>query len=296
MFLSKIWFVLVGIVAGVALTAAFVAPRPADRRIEQLEGQRLDRAQYAAEQMLKTDAHRWIDYVAKLGADAVRCYLMFIGPWDQGGPWNPEGISGVSKFMNRVWTLATADHGPRTMDDGAQSSIVHRPSSVWEADARLRREVHKTIRGVTDDLGKFRFNTMLAKLMSLTNVMQEVRGSVSHEAWSEAVCNLLRLLAPSAPHIAEELWTNVLNQPYSVHQQSWPIWDETLLAEDELTVAVTVNGKPRGTVTVPLSRRDDEQWVQEQALDLPRVRSLVDGQSIRRVVYVPGRLLNLVVS
>jgi leucyl-tRNA synthetase len=225
------------------------------------------------------------DYVSTLGADTVRCYLMFIGPWDAGGPWSTQGISGVHKFLNRVWTLAT-DDGRETKDEGR----------IEEADVELRRAVHRTIRDVTDDMEKFRFNTMLAKLMSLTNLMQDLRGKVSYDGWSEAVCSLIRLLAPSAPHIAEELWTNQLGRPYSVHQHSWPTWDEALVAEDELTVAVTVNGKPRGTVKVPVALRDDEGKVKELALDLPRVKALVDGQTVRKVIYVPGRILNLVVS
>ena len=225
------------------------------------------------------------DYVATMGADTVRCYLMFIGPWDAGGSWSPQGINGVHRFLNDVWTLATDDDGRQTTDD--------RPSSD-EADARLRRTLHQTIRGVTDDLDKFRFNTMIAKLMTLRNAMLELRGSVSADAWSEAVRGLLLLLAPSAPHIAEELWTKHLGLSYSIHQQPWPAWDERLAAEDELTIPVSVNGKPRGTLKVPVSMRDDEAGIRELALELPRVKSLVDGQSVRRVIYVPGRMLNLV--
>jgi leucyl-tRNA synthetase len=223
------------------------------------------------------------EIVTEQGADTVRCYLMFIGPWDAGGPWNIQGIGGPQRFIRDVWALAT--------DSGGQDGDAAGPE-----DPRLRRVVHQTIQGVTDDLEKFRFNTMLAKLMNLRNVMREVRGSVSHAAWSEAVSTLLKLLAPSAPHIAEELWTNVLNQPYSIHQQPWPTWDERLVAEDELTIPITVNGKPRGTVAVPVSRRDDQEWVKQQALDLPRIKALVDGQTVRRVIYVPGRVLNLVIS
>ena len=228
------------------------------------------------------------DYVATMGADTVRCYLMFIGPWDAGGAWNPQGINGVHRFLNDVWALVT--------ERGALTSARSQAEREGEADARLRRALHQTLRGVTDDLDRFRFNTMIAKLMTFRNVMQEVRGSVSAEAWSEATRGLLLMLAPSAPHIAEELWTNYLEQPYSVHQQAWPTWDERLAAEDELTIPVTVNGKPRDTLKVPASKRDDQEWVKAQALELPRIKALVDGQAVRRVVYVPGRVLNLVVS
>jgi leucyl-tRNA synthetase len=134
-------------------------------------------------------------------------------------------------------------------------------------------------------------NTAVAKLITLNNHLTGLN-PVPREA-AEA---LVAMFAPSAPHIAEELWTDQLGQPYSVHQQSWPSWDEALVAEEELTVAVTVNGKPRGTVKVPVALRDDEGKVKELALDLPRVKALVDGQTVRKVIYVPGRILNLVVS
>jgi len=222
------------------------------------------------------------DYVTTLGADAVRCYLMFIGPWDQGGPWNVQGISGVSKFLNRVWALATE---PRQ---------IQRVNA--DANTKLRRAVHQTIRDVTEDLEKFRFNTMLAKLMTLVNCLFEARPFVSDEVWDEAIRTLLLLLAPSAPHITEELWSDVLGKPYSVHRQPWPTWDEALAAEDELKIAVTVNGKPRGELLVPAVMQDDEERVTKLALALPRVKPFVDGQTVRRVIYRPGKVLNLVVG
>jgi leucyl-tRNA synthetase len=222
------------------------------------------------------------DYVTTLGADTVRCYLMFIGPWDGGGPWNPQGISGVSKFLNRVWSLVTEG---RPAGAGAP-----------DADAKLRRAVHQTIRGVTEDQEKFRFNTMIAKLMTLSNVMQEVRATASPAAWDEACRALVLMLAPSAPHLAEELWTGALGRPYSVHQQPWPTWDEALTAEDELTVAVTVNGKPRAELTVPTAMVEDQDGVKGLALDLPRIKQLIEGKTIRRVIYVPGKIVNIVAN
>jgi leucyl-tRNA synthetase len=149
---------------------------------------------------------------------------------------------------------------------------------------------------VTEDLDKFRFNTMLAKLMTLVNTLFEARASVSDEAWGEAIRALLLMLAPSAPHITEELWSNVLGLPYSIHRQEWPAWDAALAAEDELKIAVTINGKPRGELLLPADLRDDRAEVERLALELPRVKAAVDGQSLKRVIYVPGKLLNLVVA
>jgi len=238
---------------------------------------------------------------------------MFIGPWEGGGPWNPQSISGVHKFLRDVWALAPAG-GADVSSEGGRAGGAAVPGSLSETagtgagalgkagatdasgDAPLRRAVHQTIRWVTEDLDKFRFNTMLAKLMTLRNLMQELRGSVSEGVWSEAVRAMLLMVAPSAPHIAEELWTVRLGLPYSIHQQPWPAWDEALIAEDELTIPITVNGKTRETLRIPASRRDDQEYVREEALERPKIKALVKGRSIGRVVYVPGKVLNLVVG
>jgi leucyl-tRNA synthetase len=222
------------------------------------------------------------DYVRKMGSDTVRCYLMFIGPWDSGGPWNPEGITGVERFLHRVWALAGE---PRRMA---------RPDE--DADRDLLRLIHQTIRGATEDYEKFRFNTMLSKLMTVSNRLAELRDRVSEALWNQAIESLLLLLAPAAPHIAEELWTAQLGQPYSIHQHPWPTWDERLTAEEELRLPVTVNGKPRGELRIPVAMRDDRAGVEALALDLPRVKAMLNGATVRKVVYVPGRVVNLVVS
>ena len=104
------------------------------------------------------------------------------------------------------------------------------------------------------------------------------------------------MLAPSAPHMAEELWTNVLGQPYSIHRQAWPTWDEALAAEDELKIGVTVNGKPRGELLVASALKDDQEQITALARELPRVQPLLAGKTVRRVIYVPGKMLNLVVG
>jgi leucyl-tRNA synthetase len=223
------------------------------------------------------------EYVQKMGADTVRCFLMFIGPWDSGGPWSPEGISGIQTFLSRVWALATE---PRRSDKGQDEA----------ADRDLLRLTHQTVRDVTADYEKFRFNTMLSKLMTFSREIYERRARLSDGVWRQALESLLLMLAPAAPHIAEELWTERLRRPYSIHQQSWPAWDARLAAEDELTLPVTVNGKPRGEVRIPATMRDDQAGVEALALDLPRVKAMLDGATVRKVIYVPGRVVNLVVS
>jgi leucyl-tRNA synthetase len=222
------------------------------------------------------------DFVSKLGADTVRAYLMFLGPWDQGGDWSDKGIQGVYRFMNRVWTLVL-DTAGTTADEGAAP----------EDERVLRRLTHQTIRRVTDDLDKFRFNTALAALMENVNALSKLAAgpAVGTPAWAETIRSLLLVLAPIAPFLTEELWFR-LALPYSIHQQAWPSWDERLAAAESVTVVVQVNGKVRDKLTLAADVAKTE--VESLALSSERVRRFIDGASIANVVYVPGKLLNIV--
>ncbi|MEE9201968.1 MAG: leucine--tRNA ligase, partial [Dehalococcoidia bacterium] len=177
-------------------------------------------------------------YVEELGADAVRVYLMFVGPWDQGGEWDDRGISGVSRWLNRVWGLVEDGYTPRAPNPAATLA--------------LRRATHRTIKKATQDLERLHFNTVVAALMELSNLMGRVReaGDADAEAWDEARDNLLLLMAPAAPHLTEELWQR-LGKPYSIHTQPFPVHDEELAREEEVTLVVQVNGKLRDRLTVP---------------------------------------------
>ncbi len=145
--------------------------------------------------------------VARYGADAVRLFLMFMGPWDQGGPWSPTGIAGVSKFLHRVWAIATDPHGTEPGDK--TSGDLPAGESEHQARDRMRAAAHRTLRDVTEDFEGFRWNTMVAKLMELSNVLFRYRGTsvAGLPEWDEAVGLLLLMLAPAAPHISEELWS-----------------------------------------------------------------------------------------
>ena len=195
------------------------------------------------------------DLVARYGADTVRLFLMFMGPWDQGGPWSPTGIGGVHRFLNRVWTLAIDEHG-REPGDPDSGSL---PAGESEADAQaaIRAAAHRTLRDVTADYEAFHFNTMIAKLMELSNTLFRYRGTVvaGTPAWDEAIRLLLLMLAPAAPHITEELWSRRLEaagQPWvSIHAQTWPEVDPTAVVESTREIPVQVNGKLRDKVVVP---------------------------------------------
>ncbi|MBM3948563.1 MAG: leucine--tRNA ligase [SAR202 cluster bacterium] len=222
-------------------------------------------------------------FVEELGADAVRCYLMFLGPWDQGGSWNTAGINGVARWLNRVWDITQRD--PKEMD----------AAPVDEQAVRdLARAVHKTVRKVTEDLDRFKFNTALASLMELSNTMADVwtRKDVGATAWREAVEKLVALLAPMAPHVAEELWERT-GKPFSVHQQAWPKWDPALAADEVITLVVQVNGKLRDRIEAPVGVSEEE--ARRLALATERVQPHLGGKPPKRVIYIPGKLVNVVV-
>ncbi len=222
------------------------------------------------------------EQVEKNGADTFRCYLMFLGPWDQGGPFDVAGISGISRWMNRVWHLV--------LDNYDATATKSDP----DLEESIRRTTHKTIKRATEDIERFRFNTLLAALMELTNELTrtnaiEAKGTT---AWREALDALMLLLAPLAPHIAEELWEKT-GHTYSIHNQSWPEWDESLTVEDEITLVVQINGKVRDKLAVPASITEDR--AKEIVLASDKVKGALDGKQVTQVIYVPGRLINLVI-
>jgi len=229
------------------------------------------------------------EYVAELGADVVRAYLMFVAPWEQGGEWNDSGISGVSRWLNRVWTLVLEEY--RTKPQAVAEDKV----GDKKAHRDLQRITHQTIRKVTEDLERFRFNTMIAALMEFTNYLTKVKetGYITDSAWEEAIDILLLLLVPTAPHLAEELWQRT-GHDYSIHNQSWPHWDEKLAKDEEITLVVQVNGKLRDRIMVPASITEAE--AQQLAVERQRVKVYLEGREIINTIYVPGRLVNLVVQ
>ncbi len=221
------------------------------------------------------------EYVKDLGADSVRTYLMFVGPWELGGDWNDNGIVGMYRWLNRIWNLVTADYLLKSRDGDTEKECI--------------RFMHKTIRKVSEDMERFRFNTMLAALMEYTNLLSKVleAGSVSIDVWKEALRNLLLMLAPSAPHLAEELWIQS-GYEYSIHNQQWPVWNRELASDEEVTLVIQINGKVRDKLMAPVNIT--EKMAKELAFAQPRVKAYIEGKNIIKTVYVPGKLLNLVVK
>jgi leucyl-tRNA synthetase len=238
------------------------------------------------------------ELIAKYGADTVRLFLMFMGPWDQGGPWSPTGIGGVHRFLNRVWAL-TLDPFYREPGDPDAGTL---PAGQDEATARaeLRAAAHRTLRDVTADYESFHFNTMVAKLMELSNTLFRYRGSpvAGGPEWDEAIRLLLLMLAPAAPHITEELWSRraaARGEAWStVHLERWPTVDQAAVAESTREIPVQVNGKVRDRVVVSSSA--DAAAIERAALGSAKIQAFLAGRAPDRVIQAAGgRLVNVVV-
>jgi leucyl-tRNA synthetase len=238
------------------------------------------------------------ELVASYGADTVRLFLMFMGPWDQGGPWSPTGIGGVHRFLSRVWTIVL---DPRGSEPGDPESATL-PAGEDEQTARtaIRRAAHKTLKLVTAEYESFKFNTMVAHLIELANTLMRYRGTsvAGLDEWDEAVRLLLLMLAPSAPHIAEELWSRRLaasGAPWSsIHTETWPEPDATLASDETREVPIQVNGKVRDRVVVPAGISEIE--LEQIVLARDKVRAALAGKAPDRVIHAGGgRLVNIVV-
>ena len=222
------------------------------------------------------------ELVAQYGADAVRAYLMFFARWELGAPWSSSGIDGVVRWLRRTWFAILETPDSDTPEPGADTLKA------------LRRKTHQTLRAVTRDYENFQFNTIISALMELMNEMVRVKqaGAYGTPEWNEAVEIYLKMLAPIAPHISEEIWQK-LEQPYSIHTQAWPEVDEAAAAQEEITLVLQVNGKLRDRVTVAADTSEEE--ARKIALENPNVQKFMDGKTPRQVIVVPKRLVNIVI-
>jgi leucyl-tRNA synthetase len=225
--------------------------------------------------------------ITRYGADTARLFSLFAAPPEKDLEWNEQGVEGCHRFLNRVWR-AIADN--LELIGGAEI-----PDRTDGAGRDLRRLVHRTIKKVTEDIdGRFHFNTAIAAVMELVNAIYAFDARESHPGvLREALEATIRLLAPFVPHIAEELW-NAMGHTGGLDAAGWPTWDEAALVEEEKTIVVQVNGKVRGKVTVPAGL--DEEGIKQAALAEPNVARFVEGKSVRKVILVPGKLVNVVVS
>jgi leucyl-tRNA synthetase len=221
-------------------------------------------------------------YVQEFGADVVRIYLMFLGPWDQGGEWADAGLNGMARWLNRVWDISQRN----------VSDLKAQPASQ-EANRDLLRITHKTVKRVENDLERFKFNTALAAMMELTNYMGKAwdDGAISATTWKETIEKLLLLLAPIAPHVTEELWERT-GHAYSIHSQLMPQWDEEMARDEEIILVIQVNGKVRDRIQVAANIGEED--AKRLAMESRTVQPHLDGKQVLQIVYVPGRLVNIV--
>jgi len=229
------------------------------------------------------------EYIKEYGSDVFRLYLMFGFAYSEGGPWNDDGIKAISRFVNRVERfidkfIETKNNPGKTKDE------------IGKDENELDYVRHYAIKSVTEDAERFQFNTAIARIMELVNALYKYDTDVevkNIEFYEDVVADLIRLLAPFAPHFSEEMWEK-LGYEYSVFNQKWPKWDEKALQRDVVEIAVQVNGKVRGRLEVPSNAPDEE--VQRIALSDDKIKSYLDGKEIKKVIVVKGRLVNIVVK
>jgi leucyl-tRNA synthetase len=225
--------------------------------------------------------------IARYGADTARLFSLFAAPPEKDLEWNEQGVEGCYRFLNRVWravfenTDLVADVGTATEADGPGRD--------------LRRQIHRTIKKVSEDIEeRLQFNTAIAAVMELVNAIYGFEQKDRHPAVvREALETVVRLLAPFVPHLSEELW-KALGYEGGVEKAGWPRWEEAALVEDRKTIVVQVNGKVRGKVTVPADAADEE--IRRAALQESNVTRFIEDKQVRKVVIVPGRLVNVVAS
>lgn len=219
------------------------------------------------------------DLVKSYGADTLRAYLMFFARWDMGGPWSSGGIDGVARWLRRVWSVLLE---PCAKGTAAETSVK-----------ALRRKVHQTLKAVTRDFEAFEFNTIVSGLMELSNEMVSTKAALyGSPAWDEAVEIYVKMLAPVAPHISEEIWER-MGRSYSIHTSRWPKVDEAAAAVEEITLVIQVNGKVRDRITVAVDISEED--AKKTALNSETVKKILDGKEPRQVIYVKGRLVNIVI-
>ena len=223
------------------------------------------------------------DYVSVVGADTVRTYLMFIGPWEQGGEWNDSGINGAARWLNKVWDISNLDPG------------LFAQKSDPTSERELNRLLHKTIMRVGEDIEKFKYNTAISALMEFTNSLAENRipQKISYDYWLRLTRTLYVMMAPIVPHLSEELWESS-GMAFSIHTQPWPAYDESLAQDDEITLVIQINGKVRAKISAPVNITEYD--ANQLALNNASIEKHIEGLEIRKTIFVPGKLLNIVAS
>ncbi|MBN8564165.1 MAG: leucine--tRNA ligase [Leptolyngbya sp. UWPOB_LEPTO1] len=224
------------------------------------------------------------DVVNKYGADTARMFILFKAPPEKDLEWEDADVEGQYRFLNRVWRLV------------ADSKLNQKPArDLSKAEKDLRRSIHTAIKEITEDLqGEYQFNTAVSELMKLSNALSDCAQKDS-PVYAEGIDALLRLLAPFAPHMAEELWRSIGHSD-SIHTQSFPIVDPGALVADEKTIVIQILGKTRGTIEAATAIADDKAALEQFARDSEIAKRYIEGKEIKKVIVVPGKLVNFVVA
>ncbi|OIP57519.1 MAG: leucine--tRNA ligase [Candidatus Levybacteria bacterium CG_4_10_14_0_2_um_filter_36_16] len=248
-------------------------------------------------------------YIKKYGADTLRMYLMFIGPFNQGGDFSDSGIEGMNRFLKKVWRL---------LSEAQISNLKFQISNQIPNDefAKLDTKMHRTIKDITEDIQNFKYNTSIARLMEYYNVLfdfytkYKIPASPAGRLDTKYCKTLVLLLAPFAPHMTEELWQRLkikdlglkneeknhqsaITNHKSIHVEAWPTFDEKYLVEDTVTIVIQVNGKKRSEFIVNSSQLKDEEKLKSQAQEI--IKKYIEGKTIKKTIYVQGKILNFVV-
>jgi leucyl-tRNA synthetase len=226
------------------------------------------------------------DVIDQYGADAFRCYEMFMGPLEQMKPWSMRGVEGVSRFLARVWRLCMREN---QSDDWELSGKIKQ----IDADKAQQKMTHATIKKVTEDIESFSFNTAISQMMIFVNAFTGAEAIPL-----SSMRSFLALLSPFAPHIASELWEKLsakfTDARSDITEQPWPTYDERLLVEDEVEVVLQINGKLRDRMKMSISATDEE--MKTAALLTPTIQDRIAGKTLRKVIVVPKKLVNIVVD
>lgn len=231
----------------------------------------------------------------KFGADSLRTYELFVAPFEDAVQWSEEGMNGAFRFMGRVWRIV--NDFAETYDPDWKPKAAQEAASDPNAKA-LRRKVHQTIRKVGEDIEKFAFNTAVAALMEMTNEMYAFASKAGDSArqsavMSEAIEMLVLLISPMTPHIADELWETLGKEGFTL-QQSWPEYDQQVAKADEVEIVAQINGKVRGKMVVPADA--DEETLKQVVLESDKIKGELAGKTVRKVIVVPGKLVNIVAN
>ncbi|XZN91143.1 MAG: leucine--tRNA ligase [Microcoleus sp.] len=236
-----------------------------------------------------------LDVMAKYGVDTARMFILFKAPPEKDLEWDDADVEGQFRFLNRVWRLVTEFAAPPSVRAGTGAPPLQggEKDTLSKAEQDLRRAIHIAIKEISDDLeGEYQFNTAVSEMMKLSNALTDAKCKDS-PIYAEGINTLIRLLAPFAPHIADELW-HLIGNSESVHTQTWPMVDASALVTDEITLVIQVMGKTRGTIQVPSGA--DKAALEKFARESELAKRHLEGKEIKKVIVVPGKLVNFVVA